>query len=389
MLQPLDELQTNVSLRHRLFPITEQQIFFAHAGVSPLPSCVVEAIVKQAHLGSIEQQESDYHAVLDRARRAGAALCGVSHQEVSLVGPTTLALSLVATGLDWKSGDEVVYYPDDYPANVYPWIGLESKGVKAIPILPKRYGQITAADIESRLTSRTRLVTVSSAHFLSGFRPDLQQIGQMVHGAGALFCVDAIQTLGACPTPLDHVDFAAADSHKWMLGPVGAGLLIVREAVADLVRPLVLGVGNIKTRRFIASEKIEWVRGSERFEAGSMNLVGIAGMRAGLEMLSEWGLMHVHQRIDHLRERIRAGLRSMNFEILGDEDSQACSGITTASHSQAEAADLVSALAREGCVASARWDRQNRAWLRLAPHVYNTDEEVDHVLDCLRRHLPL
>ena len=204
------------TVRRHEFPVTNHQIFLAHAAVATLPRRVAQAEIDYAT--ACTQRETDYADVSRRIRlvRESAArlLPGAEADEISLQGPTALGLSLIAGGLDWQQGDEVVYHPDCYPANVYPWLELQRRGVKPVAIQPARYGEVTIETVEAALTPRTRLVALASAHFLTGFRIDVDAIGQMLHARGVLFCVDAIQTLGAFELPVAHVDFLSADAHK-------------------------------------------------------------------------------------------------------------------------------------------------------------------------------
>ena len=160
---------------------------------------------------------------------------GAARAGIALLGPTSLGLSLVANGLDWEQGDEVICYLDDYPANVYPWTQLERFGVRPVFLKPGQPGRITPELVAGAMTNRTRLVALASCHFFSGYRIDVDAIGRVAHEGGALFCLDAIQSLGAFPVSVEQVDFLSADAHKWMLGPLTAGIFVVsREHPADL-----------------------------------------------------------------------------------------------------------------------------------------------------------
>ena len=154
-----------------------------------------------------------------------ARFIGAQLDEISFTGPTSSGLNAIANGLDWTQGDEVICYLDDYPANVYPWLALERRGVKAVLLETARIGEITPEIVEQALTERTKLVALASANFCSGYRIDLEAIGALCAERGVLFSVDAIQTLGAFPIALDRIDFLSAGAQKWMLGPSGAGIL--------------------------------------------------------------------------------------------------------------------------------------------------------------------
>ena len=234
----IDHILADPALRQRLFPVTSQRIFLAHAGVAPVPGPTVQVLKEEAERAGVAQESPHFMAEIDGIRRVGARLINAASEEVALLGPTSLGLNLVANGLTWNEGDEVVFYPDDYPANVYPWQSLASHGVRTVPLQPERLGEITPDLVLKALTPRTKLVALASCHFLSGYRLDYETIGEELSRRGVLFCLDAIQSLGATTIDVRHVDFLAADSHKWMLGPLGAGIFYVKKKHFTTLRPV-------------------------------------------------------------------------------------------------------------------------------------------------------
>ena len=180
-----------------------------------------------------------------RARQLCAEFIGAAAEEIALLGPTSLGLSLFANGIPWEAGDEVLCYAGDYPANVYPWLDLRRRGVIVRYLEPERPGEITPELVAAALTPRTRLVALASCHFFTGYRIDVDAIGRLLHERGVLFSVDAIQTLGAFPMNVEHVDFLSADAHKWMLGPLAIGIVYVKKRHFELLRPTLLGAWNV------------------------------------------------------------------------------------------------------------------------------------------------
>src|SRR5690349_9457298 len=235
----LEEVQTNGELRHYEFPVTGDKVFLAHAGFCPLPRRVSEAIRLYAQQCTLGDQETLVPAFnLQRSRELAAALIGAQPDEIALVGPTSLALSYVAGGLQFRRSDNILVYFDDYPSNVYPWLALADRGVEVRLLNIRELGRIRAVDVLGQIDEATRLVALASCHFIAGFRIDLEAIGSALRKRGILFCVDAIQAVGAFPTPAAHIDFMAADAHKWMLGPCAAGILYVRKEVQELLQPI-------------------------------------------------------------------------------------------------------------------------------------------------------
>jgi len=380
----LQELHRDPALRARLFPIVGRELFLAHAGVSPLPQAAADAIAAEARNAALMHQEVDFQTRLKKAREVAGTLFGVRASEVALLGPTSLGLGLVARGIDWRPGDEVVCYGDDYPANVYPWRDLERLGVRPVPLRPARVGEITPDLVAAAVTPRCRLVALASAHFLSGHPIDVAAIGKIAHDAGALFCLDGIQTLGAVRTPLDEVDFVAADSHKWMLGPLAAGIFIVRERAQPLLRPALLGADNIRSPHLLASERIEPIEGAARYEAGVRNMLGIAGMTASLELLGSFGIESIEAHLLSLRRIAVPSLRDAGFEFLAADPENTRGGIITFRKPGAEMRRLFARLADDGITASLRWTRDGSEWIRLSPHLYTTESDIARAVDLIQ-----
>ncbi|MBI2435648.1 MAG: aminotransferase class V-fold PLP-dependent enzyme, partial [Candidatus Hydrogenedentes bacterium] len=290
-MNALEGLVKDEVARRTAFPVVQEGVFLAHAGVAPLPRVAVEAIHACVLAGSRAAQENpEVGATVSQARADAARLLGAAPEEISLVGPTSLGLSMVARGLAWQPGDEVVYYAEDYPANVYPWTALAHWGVKPAPLQPEYPGVITWDVVERALGERTRLVALASCHFLSGHRIDVAGIGQALHDRGVLFSLDAIQSLGAFPMDVRYVDFLSADSHKWLLGPCGAGIFYVKQSRKEQLAPMVLGAGNVACPEFVAQDTLSFDAGARRYEPGALNLAGICGMGASLRLLLDCGV---------------------------------------------------------------------------------------------------
>ncbi len=374
------------STRRQEFPVVENGIFLAHAGVTILPRRAADAISRHAEASCRQHQE--FGGVLRdvaKTREACARMIGAKWEEIALLGPTSLGLSLFANGLDWQPGDELVYYGDDYPSNVYPWTALTSRGVVLRKLRPLQPGAITPELVESALSPRTRLVALASCHFLSGRRIDVDAIGLMLRARGVLFSLDAIQTVGAAPLNVENVDFLSADAHKWMLGPLAIGIVYVARRNFEICRPTLLGAWNVKSPDFIAQDAIVFEETARRYEPGVLNIAGMYGMKASLEMLLEFGLDRVEKAILDNRDFLEALMLEQGFEFLSPLAGDPMrSGIITAKHPQRDSALIFSKLEEAGITASLRSTRNGDKWIRFSPHFYNTCEEMDRVAAVLR-----
>jgi cysteine desulfurase / selenocysteine lyase len=379
-------LLSDEALRQREFPVVRDRVFLAHAGVCPLPRRVAEAVRDAAQAGTRGDQETSVPAAqLRRTRAAAARLIQARPEEIAFVGPTSLALSYVAAGLELQPGDNVLAYFDDYPSNVYPWTALRSRGVEVRWMEPRTFGCLDPCDVEAKVDGRTRLVALASCHFLTGFRPDLAAIGRFLRDRGILFCVDAIQTLGAFPTGVQDVDFLAADAHKWLLGPCAAGMLFVRQAVQDRLRPVVFGWHNVRCPDFVAQTELVLRGDARRYEAGSQNLLGLAGLGAALELIEEVGVDAIATRLLRQRRRLVPALQADGWELLHpDASPRNAGGIVTFRREDTDLPALHARLEAAGIITSLRSDRTQRRYLRVSPHFYNTDAELDRLIEALR-----
>ncbi len=368
------------------FPVSARQIFLGHAGVTALPRCVADAMISHVRASCENHQEfGDVLRDIEKTRTVCAELIGADRSEIALLGPTSLGLSLFANGLTWEAGDELVCYEDDYPSNVYPWTALAARGVVIRFVRPERPGKITPEDVLRELSSRTRLVALASCHYLTGWRIDIDAIGAMLHERGVLFSVDAIQTLGAFPLNVRHVDFLSADAHKWMLGPMAIGIVYVAKRNFAICRPTLLGAWNVYSPQFIAQKAIEFPDSAQRYEPGVLNIAGVYGMRAGLEMILGTGLAAISAAILDIADYLHGILETEGYEFLSPPrtDPMRC-GIVTARHPRADAAALFAALESNHITASLRMARDGGKWLRFSPHFYNTRAEIDRVAGVLR-----
>ncbi len=380
----LTEILSNEELRQHEFPVAKNKIFLGHAGVCALPRRVAQAMTDCANEATLGDQEAFVMHRIEATRQAGAKLLNCQPDEVSLVGPTSLALSFVAAGLNFRKGDNILIYHDDYPSNVHPWMALADKGVKVRLLNTRSLGAIRKVDVMGQVDEDTKLVALASNHFISGHRIEHDAIGKFLRERGVLFCLDAIQTLGAFPTTVEHVDFLAADAHKWLLGPCGAGLLYVKKDLQDKLNPQVYGWHNVKNPNFVAQETIEFRKGAAKFEAGTHNLIGVVGLLAAMELALEIGVEAIGRELLRKRAWLVPALRAKGFNVLNaDAKFENASGITSFFAANQDMSTLHQKLADGGVNAALRTDRKGQKYIRFSPHFYNTDAELHRAVELL------
>ena len=381
----LEELHSNESLRNHEFPVTREKIYLAHAAVCAFPRRVQEALRVYVDGAAATQQEAVmFPGWLQDTRQLAAKFLGVRMDEVAFVGPTSNALSFFAGGLSFKRNQNILIYGEDYPSNVYPWMTFAERGVEVRYLNIREFGVTRARDVIGQADENTRLVALSSCHFLSGYRIEVEPIGQYLRSRGILFSLDAIQTVGAFETNFSYADFAAADAHKWLLGPCAAGLMYVRKEVQEQLRPTTHGWHNIRTPNFVTQEQIEYKPDARRYEAGSHNLLGIVGLRAGIELLQEIGLDAISKDLLRKRAWFVPALQERGYFVLQANAGLAnASGIITFFKTDMDMAELHARLEQNNVITSLRVNRSGQRYIRMSPHFYNTDVELQRVLEML------
>jgi cysteine desulfurase/selenocysteine lyase len=381
----IHEILANEELRRHEFPVVVDKIFLAHAGDCPLPRRVAQAVADYAHHTTTNDQESlVFPQALETGRKLAGQLLHSPEDEVAFVGPTSLALSFFASGLKFRKGDNILIYHDDYPSNVYPWMALAERGVQVRLLNTRGLGVIRPIDVIGQVDEQTRLVALSSCHFVSGYRLDCASIGKALRQRGILFCLDAIQTVGAFPTTMEHVDLLAADAHKWLLGPCGAGIMYVRKEVQPHLNPPVYGWHNVRCPNYVAQEQIAYRSGAKKFEAGTHNLLGLVGLNEAMRMLLELGVDNIARELLRKRAWLVPAFQAKGYSVLNaDVAPENASAIVTFFKAGGDLPALHQKLLDAKIITSLRQDRAGQKYIRLSPHFYNTDAELQRVLELI------
>ncbi len=356
-------------------------IYLSHAGVAPISLRVKEAVEEflQESLQSGILSVEKWYQTSEKIRQRIAGFIGAKDKEITFVRSTSHGLSLVAEGIDWKEGDNVVTASCEFPANVYPWMNLKRRGVETRMVDP-RNGEIDLQDLKKKIDRRTRLVSLSWVEFQNGFRNDLEAIGTLCREKGILFCVDGIQGVGALPIDLSElpVDFLAADGHKWILAPEGAGFLYLSERVMDRIHPVIVGWHSVKNPLNFESLDFSLREDARKFEEGSAAMMGIFALGAAFELLAEVGIDRIWDRIQSLNDYAVEGLQKKGYEILSPLEEGKRSGILTFRSDRHSTEELFRRLTEAQIVAAVRC-----GGIRISPHFYNTIDEIDRLLEVL------
>ncbi|MDR3621624.1 MAG: aminotransferase class V-fold PLP-dependent enzyme [Paludisphaera borealis] len=369
------------TLRDAEFPVARNWAYLDHAAVAPLPRRSAMAIRAwaddQAENGAVDWPS--WERKVEALRDGLAAWIGADRDEVAFVSSTTHGIGLVAEGFPWNEGDNVVVPAEEYPSNIYPWMNLASRGV-AVRLVPTRDDRVWIEDLRDAMDARTRMLAVSHVEFASGFRNDLDALGELCRSRGVAFFVDAIQGLGPFEIDLARtpIDFLAADGHKWLLGPEGAGFLYVRRDWIERLRPLGVGWHSVVGSFNSPEVAFRLKPNSQRWEGGSFVMPGLQGLAASMSLLGEIGSRAVSERILDRAEAVREAAALAGWSVLGSNRPADRSAIVAVAAEGVDPQAAVRSLRSKGVVAACR-----RGRLRISPHVYTNDDDVRRLREAL------
>jgi len=364
------------------FPITEQYAFLNHAAVSTLNRRVTQAVhdvLRDMQLSPFDHLRDALFERIQLLKRQASTLINAARvDEVVQMPDTATGINIAANSLPLRPGDNVLVVEGDYPANIYPWLNLAPQGV-LVKWVPQHAGGLDLNRLEARIDGRTRVVALSTAMFATGFRNDIAAVGALCKQRGIYFVVDAIQTLGAFPLDVQacHIDFLACGSQKWLLSAPGAGFLYCRHELLDELKlgPYVGATSVVDPFNFL-DYNFTLQQTADRFSLGSPNILGITALNAAMGLLLEVGIDRNAARILELTTTLIEDLQQRGYQILSNLDQQHRSGIVIVAHPDPEAA--YTQLLAANVVTSVRG-----VGLRIAPHFYNTQDDVLRVGEVL------
>lgn len=361
------------------FPVTRSKVFLNHSAYSPLSQPVVD-VMKQYNeeLSRFEIDESEYSL----GQESFAKLIGVEKSEIALVQNTSTGLNIVANMLECPKNSNVVTTDMEFPSVVYPWLrkkrGVELRYVKSVG------GRVLVEDVERAVDDHTVAVAISHVEYVNGFRNNLKSLAKIAHEHGAYLVVDAIQSLGVMPVDMkrDDVDFLTASCYKWLLGPAGAGYLYVRKGLIEKFEPPFAGWASVRSQVFDTIDfwdirRLQLSPTASRFEIGSPSFVSFVGAAVAIQLLLDIGIKRIQRRVLGLTDLLINSVRDLGFQLTTPEDRECRSGIV---HFLADKPqEKEEKLRRNGIIISARSNG-----LRVAPHFYNTEEEIELLIRTLK-----
>jgi cysteine desulfurase/selenocysteine lyase len=366
----------------REFPITERLVHLNHAGVAPLSRRVAAAVTSFVTAATTVDAatQRQWSERCEEVRANFARLIGAHTDEIAFVKNTSEGLSLVAAGLEWRPGDNVIAVDGEYPSNVYPWFGLRRWGVETRLVRPV-HGRVQVDDVRTLVDDRTRVVAVSFVDWSSGGRTDLSALGEWCRGRGVILCVDGIQGVGAVRLDVERagIDCLAVGGHKWLLAPEGLGCLFVSRRVIDRIGSVLHGWKSVTDADTYLPYHFNPRPDAAKFEPGSPSVLSTYALGAAVDMLLEVGPERIERRLLELTDRLGSGLRARRAEVVSPWGAGERSGIVVF-RLGGDPHRLCTELIHQGFIVRVR-----SGAIRVAPHFYNNEDDIDRLLAALDR----
>ncbi|MCI0661907.1 MAG: aminotransferase class V-fold PLP-dependent enzyme [Acidobacteria bacterium] len=366
----------------KLFPVTERYVYLNHSTVAPISLPVYERMLTQAR----DQLEhgivnfKQWLTMVRKTREAAAGLINAKRDQIAFAQNTSAGLAIIANGIDWQAGDNIVTAECEFPANIVPWRRIQREYGVELRLAHERDGRLETEEILSLIDGRTRLVTLSFVQYASGFRADLANIGRYCRERDLLFLVDAIQGLGALRLDVEasYIDALSADAHKYLLGTEGCAIFYVSARALERVKPTLVGWLSLENPENHGDCEQPYAKSARRFEPGSLNTLGLAGLGAALELFQEVGMEKIERYLIDLGDYLSQRLTDHGYQVISSRREGEKSAIICCRHAKYSADFLANSLGERQIVTAARAGR-----LRISPHFYNTRNEIDRLIECL------
>lgn len=367
-----------------LFTGLDEVTWLNHAGVSPVSRPVADAmhqfVEELVHRGALGVP--DWYAGIRETKRIAAPLLNCNLADLAITHNTTHGINLIANGIRWEPGDEVLLCSKEYPANVYPWWAQQEKGVRLVWVHPGEDGRIPVESYACKASGRTRVIAVSHVQFASGYRHDLAALGQLAREVGAYLIVDAIQSFPVLPIDVAGwgIDALSTGTHKWLLGPTGVALFFTTPELRESLNTTWVGADCMVDSLNYLDYRFELLPDGRRFENACLNFAGIAGARAALEVVTRFGRERIEEAIKYRTGQLQDFLLDRGFRIYSPRGEEEWSGILSVIHPRITPGECEKRLRAAGIITSVRDGR----W-RLSPHAYHTDAQFDRILSVIAK----
>jgi len=373
-------LENMLKIREQ-FPITRNKVFLNHAAQSPLPKPAADVVRKFVDdFSNFGDTSIEWN---DGGKPFFAKLIQAKPEEIAFVENTSMGLNIAANVLHYPPDSKIVTTDLEYPTVVYPW--LRKKLDVKVHYVKNIDGKILLEDMERAVDDKTVAVAVSHVEYVNGFRHDLQALSEIAHKHGAYLIVDAIQSAGAMQIDVkkDDVDFLATACYKWLLSPPGAGYLYVKKELIEQFEPPFVGWASVKPEVFETLDfwdiwSLKLSETASRFEVGSPSFISLIGAAEALKILLNFGIENIEKRILKITDHLIESVKSLGLKLQTPEEPQYRSGVVNFKIGKPK--EIAESLQRKGIIVSAR-----AHGLRVSPHFYNTEEEIDKFIEEIKK----
>ena len=373
-------------VRREQFPVMDEMTWLNTAGYGPLPVCNVDAqteFLRGMSMGRRAPGVGHWWEGADQVRAKVGRLINCDPADIAFLKSTGEGISLVALGLDWKAGDEVVTYDQEFPSDVYPWLGLRRRGVEVKFVRDRGRHRFDAKDVEELIGPRTRVVSLSLVNFNSGFRAPIEEISQVCRARGVWLILDAIQAAGVLKVDARELgaDLISAHGYKSLCSGFGISFCYVSEPLRDALEVPELGwksIENVTDVTQMLNYNLEYAAGARRYEPAVPNVAGMYGMGASIDLFLNVGLDVIYERVRHLSGLVAERLEARGYRVVSSRAPGETSSIVSAATPGGDAKEVAAALDKARVVCSVREGR-----LRVSSHLFNNESDVDRLVDAL------
>ncbi len=367
----------------RLFPATEKYTYLNSAAISPMPITAVEAVYKQLKEVSNNGSTSfpNWIDTKNRARALVAKMLNVKSEQIAFMRNTSDGFATVANGMKWEKGDNIVTFAKEFPANFYAWRRIRDEFGVELRLCEERDGRIDLDEFISSIDENTKLVSISAIQFGSGFRADLERIGNAARKFDALFAADIIQGFGAqkFDLPAQNVDIASGASHKWLCAPEGCGILYLSDRARERIKPTLVGWISVETPWDFNDFEQDYKPNALAWETGTGCSSLFYGLEESLKLLDETGAEKISKHLEELTDYLCELVAGKDYDIISSRLEGEKSQIVCIKHRGGLHCEKIAEnLQNRNIIVSPRGDR-----LRIAPHFYNIKEEIEVLVENL------
>ncbi|MFV0387778.1 MAG: aminotransferase class V-fold PLP-dependent enzyme [Pyrinomonadaceae bacterium] len=368
------------NLIRSMFPVVRENVYLNSAAVAPMPTPTVAAVLRQLNDVSLNGTKnfSNWIETKESARELVAQLLGVRAEQIAFMRNTSDGISCAANGLTWKSSDNIVTFANEFPSNFYAWRRIRDKFGVELRTANEVDGRVDEDELCSLIDENTKVVSISAVQFSTGFRANLERIGEAAHKVGALFCVDFIQAFGALELNLTKlkIDIAAGASHKWLLAPEGCGIFYLSDRAQKVVEPTIVGWVSVEDSWNFEDYEQPFKQNGLAFESGTGNAALFYGLEQSLQILSDVGICEIEQHLETLTDYFCERLPRERYKLISSRASSEKSQIVSIRNLKGiDSATIFKSLETNNIIVSQRGEN-----LRIAPHLFNTKADIDALI---------